>query len=85
MNTIELIRKKRNGYPLSAGEIEYLIDNYSGGKIPDYQFAAFLMAAFLSGMNKSETAQLTHSMLNSGKVINLSEIRGKKIDKHSTG
>jgi pyrimidine-nucleoside phosphorylase len=85
MNTVELIRKKREGYQLSAEEIEYLIGNYSGGKIPDYQFAAFLMAAYLRGMNKMETAYLTRSMLNSGKVINLKEIRGKKIDKHSTG
>jgi len=85
MNTVELIRKKREGNQLSAEEIEYLISNYSSGKIPDYQFAAFLMAAYLRGMNKTETAHLTHSMLNSGKVINLREIRGKKIDKHSTG
>ncbi len=85
MNTVELIRKKREGYQLSEEEIDYLIGNYSNGKIPDYQFAAFLMAAYLRGMNKTETAHLTRSMLNSGKVINLREIRGKKIDKHSTG
>ncbi len=85
MNTVELIKKKREGNQLSEEEIEYLIGNYSNGKIPDYQFAAFLMAAYLRGMNKTETAHLTRSMLNSGKVINLSEIRGKKIDKHSTG
>lgn len=85
MNTVELIRKKREGYQLSEEEIDFLIGNYSNGKIPDYQFAAFLMAAYLKGMNKTETAHLTRSMLNSGKVINLGEIRGKKIDKHSTG
>jgi pyrimidine-nucleoside phosphorylase len=85
MNTVELIKKKREGNQLSEEEIEYLISNYSSGKVPDYQFAAFLMAAYLRGMNKSETAHLTRSMLNSGKVINLNEIRGKKIDKHSTG
>jgi pyrimidine-nucleoside phosphorylase len=85
MNTVELIRKKREGYQLSEEEIDFLIGNYSNGKIPDYQFAAFLMAAYLKGMNKTETAHLTRSMLNSGKVINLREIRGKKIDKHSTG
>jgi len=85
MNTVELIKKKREGNQLSEYEIEYLIGDYSNGKIPDYQFAAFLMAAYLRGMNKTETAHLTRSMLNSGKVINLREIRGKKIDKHSTG
>ena len=85
MNTVELIRKKREGYQLSEEEIDFLIGNYLNGKIPDYQFAAFLMAAYLKGMNKTETAHLTRSMLNSGKVINLREIRGKKIDKHSTG
>jgi len=85
MNTVELIRKKRDGYQLSAEEIEYFIDNYSTGNIPDYQFAAFLMATYLKGMNKTETSHLTRSMLNSGKAINLKEIRGKKIDKHSTG
>jgi pyrimidine-nucleoside phosphorylase len=85
VNTVELIRKKRDGYQLSEKEIEYLISNFSSRKIPDYQFSAFLMAAYLRGMNKTETAYLTRSMLNSGKVINLKEIRGKKIDKHSTG
>ncbi|MBT8385862.1 MAG: thymidine phosphorylase [Ignavibacteria bacterium] len=85
MNTVELIRKKREGNQLSEVEIDFLIGNYLNGKIPDYQFAAFLMAAYLKGMNKTETAHLTRSMLNSGKVINLREIRGKKIDKHSTG
>ncbi len=71
MNTVELIRKKREGYQLSEEEIDFLIGNYSNGTIPDYQFAAFLMAAYLKGMNKTETAHLTRSMLNSGKVINL--------------
>lgn len=85
MNTVELIKKKREGNQLSEEEIEYLIGNYSSGKIPDYQFSAFLMAAYLRGMTKTETAHLTRSMLNGGKVINLKEIRGKKIDKHSTG
>ena len=85
MNTVELIKKKRDGKQLSDQEIEYLISNYSNGKIPDYQFSAFLMAAYLRGMNEVETTYLTLSMLNSGKVINLKAIRGKKIDKHSTG
>ena len=54
MNTVELIRKKREGYQLSEEEIDFLIGNYSNGKIPDYQFAAFLMAAYLKGMNKDK-------------------------------
>ena len=85
MNTVELIKKKRNGLVLTSEEINHLINNYSKGKIPDYQFSAFLMAAFLKGMNKEETSHLTKAMLFSGKVIDLSSIKGKKIDKHSTG
>ncbi|MCX7798476.1 MAG: thymidine phosphorylase [Melioribacter sp.] len=85
MNTIELIRKKRDGKQLTKEEIEYLVTNFTKGKIPDYQFSAFLMAVFLKGLNKKETSYLTLSMLNSGKVIDLSSIQGRKIDKHSTG
>ncbi len=85
MNVIEIIRKKRDGNPLSKNEIEFLISSYTKGKIPDYQFSSFLMAAYLKGMNVTETSALTNSMLNSGIVINLNEIKGKKIDKHSTG
>jgi len=85
MNTVELIKKKRNGLVLTSEEINYLINNYARGKIPDYQFSAFLMAAFLKGMNKDETSYLTKAMLYSGKVVDLSSIKGKKIDKHSTG
>lgn len=85
MNTIELIRKKRNGLQLNKAELEYLIENYTNGSIPDYQFSALLMAIFLKGMSSTETASLTHSMLNSGKVIDLSLLKGFKIDKHSTG
>lgn len=85
MNTIELIAKKRNKGTLSKEEILFLINSYTKGKIPDYQFAAFLMAAYLNGMTKEETADLTSAMLYSGKVIDLSKIAGAKIDKHSTG
>jgi len=85
MNTIELIRKKRNGESLSKEEILFLITSYTKNRIPDYQFAAFLMASYLRGMNTEETAALTEAMLYSGKVINLSSIKGMKIDKHSTG
>ncbi len=85
MNTVTLIKKKREGKSLTSDEINYLIQSYTKKEIPDYQFSAFLMAAFLKGMNKKETAALTKSMLYSGKVIDLSEIKGSKIDKHSTG
>ena len=85
MNTIELIIKKRNGNVLSKEEIGYLIDSYTKRQIPDYQFSALLMAILLKGMNKRETAYLTEAMLHSGKVVDLSAIKGPKIDKHSTG
>lgn len=85
MNTIELIRKKRNGESLSKEEILFLVSSYTKNKIPDYQFSAFLMAVYLKGMNSTETAALTEAMLYSGKVIDLSSINGIKIDKHSTG
>ena len=85
MNTVELIKKKRDGLELSENEIEFLIKSYTKKEIPDYQFSAFLMASFIKGMNVKETAALTKSMLYSGKVIDLSKIAGAKIDKHSTG
>lgn len=85
MNTIEIIRKKRDNHSLTKEEIEFLISAYTKGKIPDYQFSAFLMAAFINGLNKSETAALTEAMLYSGKVVDLSSIKGVKVDKHSTG
>ncbi len=85
MNTVELIRKKRDGKTLDENEIGFLISSYTKNKIPDYQFSSFLMAAFLNGMNKEETAALTKAMLYSGKVIDLKSIPGVKIDKHSTG
>ncbi len=85
MNTTELIRKKRNKGNLTKEEILFLINNYTKGKIPDYQFSAFLMAVYFNGMSKEETASLTEAMLYSGKVLNLNSIPGIKIDKHSTG
>ncbi|MFI5236870.1 MAG: thymidine phosphorylase [Ignavibacteriales bacterium] len=85
MNTVELIKKKRDGFALGVNEINYLVQNFTSNKIPDYQFSAFLMAVLLKGMNTAETAALTKSMLESGKVIDLSILKGLKIDKHSTG
>jgi pyrimidine-nucleoside phosphorylase len=85
MNFTEIIRKKRDGLALNSAEINFAINNYSSGKIPDYQFSSFLMAGFINGLNEHETSSLTRSMLNSGKTVEFSLIRGKKIDKHSTG
>ena len=85
MNTIELIKKKREKQKLSVDEINFLVGNYSKGKIPDYQFSSLLMAIYLNGMTVNETAALTESMLYSGTIINLDSISGAKVDKHSTG
>ena len=85
MNVIELIKKKRDRLSLTRDEIFFLITNYTKGKIPDYQFSAFLMAAFLNGMTSEETFAITEAMLYSGKIIDLNKIEGVKVDKHSTG
>jgi pyrimidine-nucleoside phosphorylase len=85
MNIVELIRKKREGGSLSEAELHYFITNYVEGKVPDYQMSAFLMACFFQGMNSEETLILTTIMLHYGDVVDLSEIPGVKVDKHSTG
>jgi pyrimidine-nucleoside phosphorylase len=84
-NTVSLIRKKRDGETLTSQEIQYLIRAYTDDRIPDYQLSAFLMASFLNGLNTEEAAALTHSMLHSGIVVDLSDTPGVKVDKHSTG
>ncbi len=85
MNAVEIIKKKRDGKSLTPEEINFLITGLTKKEIPDYQITAFLMANFIKGMNKKETAALTEAMLYSGKVVDLSVIPGAKIDKHSTG
>jgi pyrimidine-nucleoside phosphorylase len=85
MRAVDLIRKKRDSGELSREEINYLVSGYTSGDIPDYQMAAWLMAVWIRGMNRSEVAALTEVMLHSGEVLNHSEIPGKKVDKHSTG
>lgn len=85
MNTVQLIKKKCEKNPLSGAEIEHLINSYTNKAIPDYQFSAFLMAAFINGLNDEETSALTKAMLYSGEILNLDDIPGAKIDKHSTG
>lgn len=84
-NPVSIISKKRDAERLSRDEISLLIDQYTKDKLPDYQMSAFLMAAFLNGLDEDEAAALTHAMLHSGKVLDLSDIPGKKVDKHSTG
>ena len=85
MNAIDLIIQKRNGGALSREEISFLVKGYTDGSIPDYQMAAFMMASFLQGLSESEMVSLTETMLHSGEVLDLSEIPGIKVDKHSTG
>jgi len=81
----EIIRKKRDGFPLTKAEIDFTIKGYTEGKIPDYQMSALLMAIVLQGMNSNEIKILTESMLHSGKTFDLSDIPDRKVDKHSTG
>ena len=85
MDFLDLIIKKRNGYKLTDEEIGFMIDSYVGGKAPDYQMSAFLMAVYFNGMDMEETAALTDAIIRSGDVVDLSDIPGKVIDKHSTG
>lgn len=85
MTTVDLIRTKRDGGSIPAEAITDLISRYTDGSVPDYQMSAFLMAAFLNGMNDEEAGALTKAMLYSGEVLDLSDIPGKKVDKHSTG
>ena len=85
MNVYELIKKKRDGLELSAEEIQFLISGFVKGRIPDYQMAAFLMAVYYRGMNIRECCDLTRAMAQSGEIVDLSQIEGFNVDKHSTG
>lgn len=85
MNMIQIIEKKKNHGELSKVEIDYFIQGYVNNDIPDYQVSALLMAIRLNGMTDEETYLLTDAMIHSGETIDLSEIDGFKVDKHSTG
>jgi pyrimidine-nucleoside phosphorylase/thymidine phosphorylase len=85
MRTVDLILRKRGGEELSVEELQFLVNGYTTGEIPDYQMSAFLMATFFSGMTDRELSALTECMMNSGEVLSLSGIPGLKVDKHSTG
>lgn len=81
----ELIEVKRDGLAHTAAEIDRIILGHASGEMPDYQMSAWLMAAFLNGLNEDETVWMTDAMVRSGTVVDLSSIPGVKVDKHSTG
>src|SRR3989304_5762690 len=85
MRVVDIIKKKRDGEILSHQEIDFFIRGLTRGEIPDYQATALLMSIYFSGMTEDETYCLTSSMMNSGEVLDLSDIHGIKVDKHSTG
>jgi pyrimidine-nucleoside phosphorylase len=85
VRAVDLIQRKRDGGELGRDEIEFLIRGYAGGDVPDYQAAAFAMAVFFRGMSSAEIVALTESMMQTGEVLDLSDLPGPKADKHSTG
>lgn len=85
MRMVDLIEKKRDGFSLEKSEIEFVIRQYTNGEIPDYQMSAFAMAVFFKNMTNEERSYLTLAMAESGDQINLADIEGIKVDKHSTG
>ena len=85
MRMYDLIMKKRNGEALNHQEIQYLVEEYVAGNIPDYQMSAFLMAVYFQGMTEEETLAMTLAVAHSGDMVDLSGIEGTKVDKHSTG
>lgn len=85
MRMVDLIELKKQNKKLNEEQIHFIIDGYVNGTIPDYQMSAFMMAVCFTGLSEEETAVLTMEMMNSGEIIDLSAIKGVKVDKHSTG
>ena len=85
MRAVDLIQKKRDGQELSSSEIQWLIEGYVAGTVPDYQMSAFAMAVYFKGMTTREISDLTMNMVKTGQEFDLSAIQGIKVDKHSTG
>jgi pyrimidine-nucleoside phosphorylase len=85
MRAVDVIQRKRDGHELTRGEIAAFVEGYTRGTIPDYQASALAMAVFFKGMTPAETVALTESMMGTGEVLDLSELPGPKVDKHSTG
>ena len=85
MYIVDIIDKKRNNFALTKDEINYVVSGYLNDEIKDYQMSSLLMAICINGLDSEETCNLTEAMLNSGTIIDLSNIPGVKVDKHSTG
>jgi len=85
VNPVHLIAHKRDGQALDPNDIRGFVQAYTAGDVPDYQMSAFLMATYLNGLDDAEAAALTDAMLHSGRVLDLSDLPGTKVDKHSTG
>jgi len=85
MRAVDVIQRKRDGRELTDDEISFFVSGYTRGAIPDYQASALAMAVFFKGMTPSETVALTRAMMETGEVLDLSDLPGPKVDKHSTG
>jgi pyrimidine-nucleoside phosphorylase len=85
LRAVDLVEKKRDGGELTRDEIEFFVRGYARGEIPDYQAAAFAMAVFFRGMTPVEIVAMTEAMMHTGEVLDLSDLPGPKVDKHSTG